>query len=155
MEQHNNLTPTQTYEHVNKQCCCFNMRKVMRAVTQYYDRYLESSGIRSTQFTLLVALASTSAKTLTEIAENLVMDRTTLTRNLKPLANMELITIVHTSDKRSKAYTLTEKGKLLVQTCVPLWQEAQNSVIHGIGSENYNEIVVRLEKLLSMLTLRK
>jgi DNA-binding MarR family transcriptional regulator len=131
------------------------MRKVMRAVTQYYDRYLEQSGIRSTQFTLLVALASTSAKTLTEIAESLVMDRTTLTRNLKPLANMELIATVQTVDKRSKAYILTDKGKALVQTCVPLWQEAQNSVIKGIGSENYHEIVVRLEKLLSTLTLRK
>lgn len=155
MEQHNYSTHEQSYEYVNKQCCCFNMRKVMRAVTQYYDRYLEQSGIRSTQFTLLVALASTSAKTLTDIAESLVMDRTTLTRNLKPLANMELIMTVHTTDKRSKAYTLTEKGKELVKTCVPLWQSAQSSVINGIGSENYNEIVARLEKLLNMLTLRK
>jgi len=155
MEQYNQPTYVQSYEYVNKQCCCFNMRKVMRAVTQYYDRYLEQSGIRSTQFTLLVALASTSAKTLTEIAESLVMDRTTLTRNLKPLANMELIATVQTVDKRSKAYILTDKGKALVQTCVPLWQEAQNSVIKGIGSENYHEIVVRLEKLLSTLTLRK
>ena len=155
MEQHNQPTCIQSYEYVNKQCCCFNMRKVMRAVTQYYDRYLEQSGIRSTQFTLLVALASTTAKTLTEIAESLVMDRTTLTRNLKPLANMELIATVQTVDKRSKAYILTDKGKALVQTCVPLWQEAQNSVIKGIGIENYNEIVTRLEKLLSTLTLRK
>ncbi len=157
MEQNNILhaTHNHSYEYVNKQCCCFNMRKVMRAVTQYYDRYLESSGIRSTQFTLLIALASTSAKTLTDIAESLVMDRTTLTRNLKPLANMELIMTVQTMDKRSKAYTLTEKGKALVQTCVPLWQEAQNSVIQGIGPEEYREIFVRLEKLLSMLTLRK
>ena len=161
MELHNQLTNSQShnshleYEHVNKQCCCFNMRKVMRAVTQYYDRYLESSGIRSTQFTLLVELACTSAKTLTEIAENLVMDRTTLTRNLKPLANMELIATVQTTDKRSKAYTLTEKGKALVNTCVPLWQDAQNSVINGIGSDNYQEIVVRLDKLLNMLSSRK
>lgn len=144
-----------SYEYVNKQCCCFNMRKIMRAVTQYYDRYLESSGIRSTQFTLLVALASTSAKTLTEIAESLVMDRTTLTRNLKPLTKMELITIVHTIDKRSKAYALTDKGKELVTTCIPLWQSAQHNVVNGIGTEDYHELMVRLAKLLNTLGLHK
>lgn len=143
------------YEHVNQQCCCFNMRKIMRAVTQYYDRHLETSGIRSTQFTLLVELAATTAKTLTEIAENLVMDRTTLTRNLKPLAKMGLINTVHTLDKRSKAYALTDKGTELLKLCLPLWQEAQSSVINGVGSENYNEIVVRLEKLLNVLSLYK
>ncbi len=155
MEQHNIPTHNHSYEYVNKQCCCFNMRKIMRAVTQYFDRYLEPSGIRSTQFTLLVALASTSAKTLTEIAENLVMDRTTLTRNLKPLSKMGLITIVHTMDKRSKAYALTDKGKELVTTCIPLWQLAQNSVVNGVGAENYQEIVIRLEKLLNTLSLHK
>lgn len=143
------------YEDINEQCCCFNMRKIMRAVTQYYDRYLETSGIRSTQFTLLVALASTTAKTLTEIAENLVMDRTTLTRNLKPLAKMGLINIVSTLDKRSKAYALTDKGIDLLKVCTPLWQSAQNNVINGLGSDNYNEIVMRLEKLLNVLSLYK
>jgi DNA-binding MarR family transcriptional regulator len=161
MEQYNNNNnpnipaPNQSYDHVNKQCCCFNMRKVMRAVTQFYDRYLESSGIRSTQFTLLVELASTSAKTLTEIAENLVMDRTTLTRNLKPLAKMGLITIVSTMDKRSKAYALTDQGKELVAKCVPLWQSAQSSIIGGIGSADYQEIMLRLDRLLNTLSLHK
>ena len=155
VQHHEVQTDEHSYEYINKQCCCFNLRKISRAITQYYDRCLESLNIRSTQFTLLVALAATSAKTLTEIAEVLVMDRTTLTRNLKPLAKMELIEIVHTVDKRSKAYALTEKGKNLLVNSIPLWKAAQDNVINGIGYEEYKDIISKLENLLKMLNLFK
>lgn len=144
MTQHS----SQFYEAINARCCCFNMRKVMRAVTQFFDRYLESADIRSTQFTLLVALSSINAKTLTEIAENLVMDRTTLTRNLKPLEKLELITTIQPLDKRSKAYVLTEKGKAIVIKAIPLWEEAQQNIVNALGAEKYNHIVKELESVL-------
>jgi DNA-binding MarR family transcriptional regulator len=137
-------------EAINRQCCCFNMRKVTRAVTQYFDRYLEPAGIRATQFTLLAALYSTKGKTLTEIAETLVMDRTTLTRNLKPLEKTGLIATVQTLDKRSKAYVLSEKGEQVVEKCVPLWQKAQDSVVNGLGEETYQDIVGKLSRMLSI-----
>lgn len=144
MTQHS----SQFYEAINARCCCFNMRKVMRAVTQFFDGYLEPTEIRSTQFTLLVALSSINAKTLTEIAENLVMDRTTLTRNLKPLEKLELIATIQPLDKRSKAYVLTDKGKEVVAKAVPLWEEAQNSVVQALGVEKYNHIIKELENIL-------
>lgn len=142
-------------EAINKQCCCFNMRKVTRAVTQYFDRFLEPTGIRATQFTLLVALYSTKGKTLTEIAESLVMDRTTLTRNLKPLEKSGFIATVQTMDKRSKAYVLTEKGEEVVQKCIPLWQQAQNSVVNSLGDETYQEIVNKLSRMLTITSNTK
>ena len=150
---HTNRHSTQFYEAINARCCCFNLRKVMRAVTQFFDRYLEGIEIRSTQFTLLVALSSLNAKTLTEIAENLVMVRTTLTRNLKPLEKMELITTIEPLDKRSKAYILTEKGKDLVNKAVPLWEEAQNSIVHSLGDDKYNKIVQELADILAATDL--
>ncbi len=149
MTQHS----SQFYEAINARCCCFNMRKVMRAVTQFFDRHLEPANIRSTQFTLLVALSSMNAKTLTEIAENLVMDRTTLTRNLKPLEKLELITTVQPLDKRSKAYILTDKGKELVIKAVPLWEEAQKSIVNTLGIEKYNHIIVELGHVLAATEL--
>jgi DNA-binding MarR family transcriptional regulator len=126
------------------------MRKVTRAVTQYFDRFLEPTGIRATQFTLLVALYSTKGKTLTEIAESLVMDRTTLTRNLKPLEKSGLINTVQTLDKRSKAYVLSEKGEQIVEKCVPLWQQAQNSVVNSLGDDTYHDIIGKLARMLSI-----
>ncbi len=128
------------------------MRKVTRSVTQYFDRFLEPAGIRATQFTLLAALFSTKGKTLTEIAESLVMDRTTLTRNLKPLEKLGLIATVQTLDKRSKAYVLTEKGEQIVERCVPLWQQAQDSVVNSLGEETYKDVVSKLARMLTITT---
>ena len=139
----------QTYESVNTECCCFNLRKVTRAVTQYFDRHLETTGIRATQFTLLVALSSTNAKTLTDIAESLVMDRTTLTRNLKPLVKLGFITTVQPVDKRSKGYVLTEEGKAVLARAVPIWREAQNVIVGSLGIERYQHTVKELEQMLA------
>ena len=147
--EHITQNSSKFYEAINARCCCFNMRKVMRAVTQFFDRHLESANIRSTQFTLLVALSSMNATTLTEIAENLVMDRTTLTRNLKPLEKLELITTMQPLDKRSKAYVLTDKGKDVVMKAVPLWEEAQNSIVNSLGAEKYSHILKELGHVLA------
>lgn len=132
-----NNIETMSYQAMNDQCCCFNLRKISRAVTQYWDRHLELAGIRATQFTLLLSLSEISGKTLTEMAESLVMDRTTLTRNLKPLERMGFITGVQLSDRRSKAYALTEKGREVIVKGVPLWQKAQQSVVGRLGNERY------------------
>lgn len=143
------------YSYINLECCCFNMRKVSRAVTQYFDRYLEPAGIRATQFTLLVALLNTTSKTLTEIAENLVMDRTTLTRNLKPLEKLELISIAKSYDKRAKSYKLTDNGKSVVEKALPFWKEAQSGIINSLTEERYHAMVEELKKLLSITSALK
>lgn len=137
-------TDAMSYQAINDQCCCFNLRKISRAVTQFFDRYLEQAGIRATQFTLLLSLSAISGKTLTEMAEGLVMDRTTLTRNLKPLERMGLITGVKLSDRRSKAYALTEKGKEIIQQGVPLWRKAQDRIVERLGHERYARFLEEL-----------
>lgn len=137
-------TDITSYQAINDQCSCFNLRKISRAVTQYYDRCLELAGIRATQFTLLIELAEVSGKTLTEMAEGLVMDRTTLTRNLKPLERMGFITGVKLTDRRSKAYTLTEKGREVIAKGIPLWQQAQQHVVGRLGDERYARLLEEL-----------
>lgn len=140
----------QMYQSVNEQCCCFNLRKITRAITQLYDRYLEGANIRATQFTLLVELSNSSGKTLTEMAEGLVMDRTTLTRNLKPLSKAGLIVTVPLSDKRSKGYTLTERGHEVLALGLPLWKNAQQHIVGQLGHDRYHRL---LGELLAMRNL--
>jgi DNA-binding MarR family transcriptional regulator len=140
----------QSYGSINAQCCCFNMRKAMRSVTQFYDHHLEQSGLRSTQFTILVALSSTSAKTLKEIAESLVMDRTTLTRALQILKKLRLISIAQSSDKRLKKYILTNEGRKIIAEVIPMWQVAQAKVVNDLGKNCYQSIVDDLKKLLTI-----
>ena len=142
-------------DQINANCCCFNMRKINRAVTQFFDEYLEQSGIRITQYTLLVEIAASPAKTLSEIAASLIMDRTTLTRNLKPLLKADYIANTKTVDKRSKSYILTDKGRHIVDQATPLWQEAQDKIIHSFGSHEYKALREELEKLLKITSAQK
>ncbi|HET9843790.1 MAG TPA: MarR family winged helix-turn-helix transcriptional regulator [Gammaproteobacteria bacterium] len=139
------------YRRINAKCACFNLRKATRAVTQYYDHCLEPAGIRVTQFTLLASLASVSARTLTEMANSLVMDRTTLTRNLKPLEKLGLIHTIEARDRRSKAYALTELGKETLNKGVPLWHEAQQKLIQGLGEEQYEKILVEMDSVTKVV----
>jgi DNA-binding MarR family transcriptional regulator len=141
------MNTNETLQGLNNRCACFNLRKATRAVTQYYDRNLEPAGIRATQFTLLVTLACSTARTLTEMAEGLVMDRTTLTRNLKPIELSGLIHLVQTLDKRTKAYALTELGRKVLAQSIPLWEIAQGRVIQEFGQLKYNNLLLELEEL--------
>lgn len=146
------VTEPINYRLINPRCSCFNSRKATRAVTQFYDHCLEPAGIRATQFTLLVSMASVSARTLTEMATSLVMDRTTLTRNLKPLEKLGLIQTIEPRDKRSKAYCLTDKGRDVLTKSVPLWQMAQNKLIGGLGEERYEHLLKELDAVTKVIS---
>lgn len=145
--QHFHIDP----KSINAHCSCFSLRKATRAVTQFYDHLLDPTGIRSTQFNLLVTMASISARTLTEMANILVMDRTTLTRNLKPLEKMGLIAKGEVFDKRSKVYSLTEKGRSVVAQAIPLWEQAQAKLKSLLGEERFRHLNQELEALTKMM----
>ena len=137
---------------INARCSCFNLRRATRAVTQFFDHQLEPAGIRATQFTLLVSMASVSARTLTEMASTLVMDRTTLTRNLKPLEKLGFIQTTEPRDKRSKAYALTEKGKETLEKGIPLWNQAQTRIQSDLGDERFGRILQDLDAITKVIS---
>jgi DNA-binding MarR family transcriptional regulator len=130
----------------NKECLSFALKRCSRAITQIYDQNLSTTGIRSTQFNLLTAIGSTEMKTLTQLAKILVMDRTTLTRNMKPLEKMALIQTMPAKDKRSKSYALTEKGREVLSQAAPIWQKIQAQVKDIFPGE------MSLEEFIEFLT---
>lgn len=123
--------------NINTQCYCLNLRKASRAITQFFDRSLRGAGIRSTQFSILLTLASSDGKSITDMAEGLVMQRTTLTRNLKPLEKAGLITSLELGDRRTRGYALTDKGRLAVKKGTPLWRKAQIEVLEKVGEKRH------------------
>lgn len=139
------------YRQVNPKCSCFNLRRTTRAVTQYYDHMLEPAGIRATQFTLLVSLGTAHARTLTEMAHSLVMDRTTLTRNLKPLEKLGFIHTVDARDRRSKAYVLTQEGRDALAKGLPLWKEAQAKMIGSLGDDRFEHLLRELDAVTKII----
>jgi DNA-binding MarR family transcriptional regulator len=107
-------------------CNCFAVRAAARHVTQCYDQFLASSGLRTTQFSILARLKRRGPLTISELAESMVMDRTTLGRNILPLERDGLIRIEATaSDRRAKELHLTKDGEKRVEAARKGWQAAQ------------------------------
>src|SRR5689334_16622792 len=98
-----------------RSCACFNLRKAARAVTQIYESALEPSGLKATQISLLVALALRGPLPLTRLASSLVMDRTTLTRNLMPLRKKGWIANERGPDRRERSVALTRAGRATLE----------------------------------------
>ena len=126
-------------------CNCLALRQATRHVTQFYDRFLASSGLRTTQFSILVRLRLAGPMPINALAKRLVMDRTTLGRNILPLEREGLIEIVpDPADGRSKVVRLTEAGAARLRAARAGWTQAQKKFEAAFGGAH----AVRLRDLL-------
>ncbi len=133
-------------------CACFNLRKATRAITQLYDEALRPMGLRVTQFSLLIATMMLGSITVTRLAEIGVMDRTTLTRNLRPLEKKGLIKVVPGDDHRTRVVTLTTRGKDVLSKAIPLWEKAQSRVVKGLGQKRWNSLRADLGEVVLLVS---
>ncbi len=132
------------------ECACFNLRKATRAVTQLYDDTLRSIGLRATQFTVLVHTRVYGPVTVTRLAEMMVMDRTTLTRNLEPLQKRGLIEVTSGEDRRTRVVTLTDQGNKVLAKALPLWKQTQARIVEGLGQERWSSTLTNLSEMVSL-----
>jgi len=126
-------------------CTSLNLRKAARAVTQFYDDALRDSGLKSTQFSLLAAAAIAGTAPISRLADEMAMDRTTLTRNLKPLETEGLLKIVAGADRRVRNVTVTPEGIALLEKAAPMWRDAQTRMIDKLGDERWGELLRHLQ----------
>ena len=130
-------------------CTCFRLRSLTRRVTQLYDQALAPSGLTVTQYSVLAhALRQGAAPTLSELAQQLFTDRTTLTRNLKPLVDAGLVKVADGADARSKAVRVTARGRSAFQAARPLWKEAQARLRAQAGDARLAALHGLIEELL-------
>ena len=127
-----------------RRCACATIRRTDRVLTQFYDEILAPSGLYVTQFTLLAALTEAAPATINRLAKILVMDRTTLTRNLEVLANQCLVRIDEGEDRRTRLVHLTQEGEQALRRALPLWQEAQARIEHALGRERFDGLLTDL-----------
>lgn len=126
-------------------CVCFSLRKSARAVSQLYDAALEPCGLRVTQFSLLASLRAGGPLTVSKLAEAMVMDRTTLTRNLAPVARQGLVKVAPgRRDKRTKEVALTARGRKRLSQAYPLWTIAQNHMMKALGAKRIDQLLFDL-----------
>ncbi|MEM9399255.1 MAG: MarR family winged helix-turn-helix transcriptional regulator [Verrucomicrobiota bacterium] len=132
-------------------CICFGIRKASRAITQICDDSLRSRGLRSTQFTILLTLAKQSPITIGRLADELWVDPTALSRNLKPLLRKELVKVQPGSDQRTRLVSLTETGEQEVAECFKLWEKNQENIAKIIPTDDIKNLQHALENLFKAL----
>src|SRR4030088_1257361 len=115
-------------------CNCLAVRQAARYITQFYDRYLAAVELRTTQYGILSRLKRQGPMSINTLAAELVVDRTTLGRNIRPLERDDLIAIeADPSDGRSKILRLTKAGDARFQRAQKHWAEAQKRFERAYG----------------------
>ncbi len=119
-------------------CACFNLRAAARALTRAYEKALRPVGLKATQFTILAAISQVdSAVPIGTLAKTLSMDRTTLTRNLRPLEKQGFVEILPEGYRRARGMVLTGKGRKVLEKAIPLWRRAQTATVNRIGNDRW------------------
>jgi DNA-binding MarR family transcriptional regulator len=122
-------------------CNCFALRSAARHISQFYDQLMAPVGLRITQFSILAKLNRLGPMTINALAENMVMDRTTLGRNVLPLERDGLIAIAPSaSDRRAKEVRLTKAGERRLQRALTAWSQAQERFETSFGIKRAGEL---------------
>jgi len=141
-----------SFEHDSKTpCVCGLFRKGARITTQIYDKFLHPSGLKVTQYSMLSTIKKHQNISVTKLAAESLLERTTCTRNLKILEGKSLISILPGEDKRVKEVKLTQLGLETLDAATPLWNTAQDFVFSKIGQDETSLMIANLQKNLKIL----
>jgi DNA-binding MarR family transcriptional regulator len=132
-------------------CTCFNVRRLSRVLTQFFDAEVRRHGIRPTQTPILRALQARNGWGMAELSEWLGMDRTTLLRNLRPLQRDGLARAKGGGRGGHVELEITAKGRAVVARTLPAWRAAQAKVVATLGEERWSTIIRDLEEVATKL----
>lgn len=132
------------------ECLCNNVRTAARCVTQIYDEALRPLNLRASQLAVLAAISVDGSTSISSLAENLGMDRSTLSRNLQPLQQEGLAAVGQEGWRRSRTLKLTRKGEAKLAQAAPLWEKAQRIVRDTLGGTEWNAVQDSLHKLVAL-----
>lgn len=132
-------------------CTCFKLRKLTRAMSRVYDQHMATVGLKTTQYSVLVN-AAREPLPVAELAERLGIERTTLTRNLKPLIEAQWITLEPGDDSRQRIVTISAAGRAKVKQAYAAWRAAQTEFENLLGTGAVRALHAQLDDTLNQLT---
>jgi DNA-binding MarR family transcriptional regulator len=133
------------------ECTCFRIRGAARRVTQIYSRHLAPTGLKISQFSLLGFVAAEGPISIGGLADRLATDRTTLTRNLRPLLQGGLVERAASGDKRRHELVATLDGRALFKRALPLWVAAEQEVRAAMGTRLTADLHGALDRSMEKL----
>jgi DNA-binding MarR family transcriptional regulator len=135
---------------VAQTCTGRSLRKATRAVSSLFDAAMRPTGLRHSQFGLLVALALAEEATVSKLARLMDLDRTTMTRNLAPLERRGLVASAASDDARNRVIRLTESGRDTLAATLPIWARVQARIVDGLGDARWKGLLGDLHAATSL-----
>jgi DNA-binding MarR family transcriptional regulator len=128
-------------------CMGLHIRRASRILTQVYDAALRPTGLELNQLTLLVAIHLFEAVSITQLAQTLFADQTTVTRNVKLMEKRGLVTVNPGEDRRIKLVSLTTEGQTVLEQALPLWEQVQAELIQQFGEQKWQTLLSLLSEV--------
>ncbi|MGE8035146.1 MarR family transcriptional regulator [Lysinibacillus sp. KCTC 33748] len=133
-------------------CVCANLRKKTRVVTHLYDKLLQPTGLKVTQYSMLANIDHQQSVSISQLGDILLLDQTTITRNINLLKQNGYVDITKDpQDARTKVITLTEKGVEKLNEAAPIWEDIQERIINDIGLEKYEDFYETLKSIQKII----
>ena len=129
-------------------CNCLALRQAARHATQLYDRHLAAEGLKTTQYSILAKLARLGPQSINSLAGMMVMDRTTMTRAVRPLARDRLVAIAPGEDERTRMVRITPAGEKRAKAAAALWRAAQKELETGYGAAEAERLRKELARVV-------
>ena len=135
---------------LNTKCACVRARRASRALTYVYDAALQPVGLKITQFSVLRTAQRMAPVSISVLAEEMALDRSTLGRNLLLLKHRGLVRLGEGDDLRERSVELTARARALLERATPLWDAAQAKVERQLGKQGVStlfDLLLKLEQL--------
>ncbi|WP_432730800.1 MarR family winged helix-turn-helix transcriptional regulator [Variovorax sp. W6] len=132
-------------------CTSFKVRQLSRRLSQHYDAEVSQSGLKTTQYSLLSHLARLGPTRPVDLAAELKMTASTLSRNLQPLIVAGWITQGAGADARSRLVQLTEDGEVKRREALAHWKTAQQKLNALLGVERVLALHLLIDEAMELL----
>ncbi len=133
-------------------CTNLKLRQLMRRVAQHYDAELGKTGLRTTQYSLLSYVCKLGPIAPGALAQALMLDPSTLTRNLQPLVAAGWLAIGPGADARSRLVSVTDAGRNKRQEAQRRWKVAQAGINQILGAERVVALHALIDESLALLS---
>jgi DNA-binding MarR family transcriptional regulator len=135
------------------ECPALRVRQASRVLAKLYDDELTSFGLHSSQLPILaaVALFGDSGAAMSKLANAVLMDRTTLTRSIRPLERAGLLRVARSpEDARTKVVVITRAGDRMIESIFPVWERVLKQIKSSLGAEMLTELHARLDQVIAL-----
>ncbi|ARD47456.1 MarR family transcriptional regulator [Sporosarcina sp. P37] len=138
--------------YVIEVCACANLRTVSGSLTQLYNKLLKPTGLKITQYYMLGNIYTLPDISISKLSEIMLLDQTTVTRNLNILKDSGLVTIERAAqDSRTKVVSVTAAGYEKLNNATPIWTKVQEQIEGAMGKEEYMDLLNKLHDLQNVI----